>query len=63
MEKIFKKVEIVQMVKLEYEVIDEKAPMPRREITEFQTLDGKLIKKIDPLETYEAFLKPYKYEK
>ena len=51
------------MVKLEYEVIDEKAPMPRREITEFQTLDGKLIKKIDPLETYEAFLKPYKYEK
>ena len=63
MEKIIKKVEIVQVVKIEYKIIDEKSPIPEREITEFQTLEGEVIGRIDPLEKYKVFFEPYKYEK
>lgn len=63
MEKIFKKVKIIQVVEIEYEIKNENCPMPVRTIKEYQTLDKEVIGKLDPLEKYKSFLEPYKYEK
>lgn len=63
MEKTFKKVKIISVIEIEYEIRDEKCPMPVRTIKEYQTLDKEVIGKLDPLEKYKAFFEAYKFEK
>lgn len=63
MEKVAKKIEIIQVAEIEYVVKDEKCPMPIRIVKEYRTLDDKIIGIDDPLIKYKAFFEPYKHEK
>lgn len=47
-----KSINFVQVVEIEFEIIDEKCPMSVRIIKQYQTLEGKIIGVLDPMDTY-----------
>lgn len=63
MKKIAKSISFAQVIEVEFEIIDEKCPMPVRVIKQYQTLDGKIIGTIDPMDDYSLVNIEYSYEK
>lgn len=47
-----KSIKFVQVVEVEFEIVDEKCPMLVRTIKQYQTLDGKIIGILDPMDSY-----------
>ncbi len=47
-----KSINFVQVVEVEFEIVDEKCPMSVRTIKQYQTLDGKIIGILDLMDSY-----------
>lgn len=63
MKKIAKAISFAQVIEVEFEIIDEKCSMPVRAIKQYQTLDGKIIGTIDPMDSYSLINIEYSYKK
>ncbi|MGL5595862.1 hypothetical protein [Cetobacterium sp.] len=63
MKKTAKAIGFAQVVEIEFEIIDEKCLMPVRIIKQYQTLDGKVIGTIDPIDNYSLINIKYSSEK
>ncbi|WP_047380438.1 hypothetical protein [Cetobacterium sp. ZWU0022] len=63
MKKIAKSINFTQVIEVEFEIIDEKCPMPVRVVKQYQTLEGKIIGIIDPMDNYSLVNIEYSYKK